>query len=126
MKKLTRKFYPYWDWECFHAGMYETTKEGVHPDTAKEIYREFLSDLGRFESAITRVFSEWPKSCEQFLTNPSINKIAWVGQASLCIATGLPAVFRGGFKLLTPEQQTAANEMASKHIKQWEAGHVGN
>ncbi len=111
----------HWEtWECVPAGMYETLPpKGMDADAAMESYREFLADLGRFESAIKRVMIEWPISCDQFLSNSSINRVAWIGQSSMCIATGIPACFRGGFRLLTEEQQNDANAMAEWYLQMW-------
>ena len=100
--------------------MYETTAPApMTSDKARNAYRIFLADLNRMESALKRVISEWPISCEQFLSNEHINRIAWLGQSSMCIETRVPACFRGGFRLLSPEQQEAANRMALKYLNTW-------
>ena len=114
-----RIFHTYPDWECHKAGFYATTVNGMTKDQCEEKYREFLSDLGRFESALQGVISEWKHSCEHYLTNSAMNRIAWLGQASACYATGIPAVFRGGFSLLSGDEQDAANSMALKYLNIW-------
>lgn len=116
-----KRIFHHWEkWECFRAGLYETAcPDGYTNETAKEAYREFLSDLPRFDAAIRRVLNEWPHSCQQFLTNEQINRVAWLGQASMCIDTGVPAIYRGGFGLLSPKQQQAANMLAQSHISKW-------
>ena len=88
-------------------------------DEARSMYAMFLSDLVWFESGLKRVISEWVHSCDQFLSNPSINRIAWLGQSSMHISTGVPCAFCGGFRLLGSEQQTAANELAGKYLQIW-------
>lgn len=122
MKKTTieRIYHPWWKWECYKAGFFNTTPPaGVDKTKAMEMYAEFLSDLGKFAKGMERVFNEWPRSCEQFLSNPSMNRIAWLGQAAMCIETGIPACFRGGFKLLNVSQQDAANELAKEYLERW-------
>lgn len=116
-----RRIYHHWEtWECFKAGFYETSPpDGMDADQATGAYRDFLADIARFNSAMARVLAEWPHSCEQFLSNPNINRIAWLGQSAMCIDTGVPSVFRGGFKLLTPQQQRAANRAAEIVLEQW-------
>jgi hypothetical protein len=84
------------------------------------MYADFLKDSPRFRRATRRVIASWPTSCEQFLSNSSINRIAWMGQASMCIETGTPATFRAGFKLLTLKQQQRANAIAQEAIELWE------
>ena len=115
------RIYHAWDkWECYRAGFYRTTApDGMTPESALASYAEFLRDTPRFESALARVTAEWEVSCEQFLSNENINRIAWLGQASMCIATGVPAVFRAGFKLLTESERQIANETAAIALRSW-------
>ena len=110
-----------WDkWECHKAGFYNTTPpKGMDKDQCKEAYRDFLADLSKFESGLEGVISEWKHSCEHYLTNAAMNRIAWLGQAAMCYATGIPAEFRGGFSLLTEKQQSEANELALKYLNIW-------
>jgi hypothetical protein len=65
------------------------------------------------------VITEWKHSCEHYLTNVAMNRIAWLGQAAVCYAHGIPNTFRGGYYLLTAEQQTAANETALVALNKW-------
>lgn len=117
---VTRIYHPWWDWECFKAGFYESSApEGMTPEQAENSYREFLSNLKDFGAGIELVMSEWPKSCEHFLTNASFNRVAWLGQTAMCVATGVPGCFRTGFKLLTQDQQTAADELAQQYLDDW-------
>lgn len=106
-------------WECVRAGMYSPADHLDH-DTAIRQYAEFLRDIQRFEAALQRVLTEWPISCEQFLSNDSINRVAWLGQAAMCIETGVPRLFRAGFKLLTDDEQRRANIAALKALFQWQ------
>lgn len=118
-----KRIYHTWDkWECYPAGFYETGKEGIEDDAAREMYREFLSDGPRFQRALERVLCEWPNSCEHYLTNESMNRIAWLGQASACIDMGLPSKYRSGYFLLSKEQQGAADATALEYLNKWLSG----
>lgn len=100
--------------------MYETAlPEPLTPEWAVMEYADFLRDIPRFEDALARVITEWPISCEQFLSNDSINRVAWLGQSSMCIATGVPRVFRGGFNLLDDAEQKLANVTAFEWLNVW-------
>ena len=99
--------------------MYETKTEGISADEAKIAYRDFLSNLPGFRSAMERVAREWPISCEHFLLSQDINRIAWLGQSAMCITTGISRAFRSGFMLLTGEQQRAANLEAEQFLNEW-------
>lgn len=115
-----RIFHTHDKWECHKAGFYNNfPKEGMTKAECEEAYRDFLSDIPRFEAALERVISEWKHSCEHYLTNSAMNRIAWLGQASACYAMGIPSAFRSGFFLLTNEQQTAANEAALRYLNKW-------
>lgn len=110
-----------WDkWECYRAGFYaERPPRGMSQDEGEAAYRDFLADIPRFEKTLQEVTSEWKHSCEHFLTNDRMNRIAWLGQASLAKALGMPSVCRGGYQLLTDEQKAAADAMALKYLNLW-------
>jgi len=114
-----RIFHTYDKWECHKAGFYANSKAGLSKDQCEEKYRELLANIPAFEKALNGVITEWKNSCEHYLTNEAMNRIAWLGQASLCYAEGIPAVFRGGFNLLTDDQQEAANITALKYLNLW-------
>lgn len=114
-----RIFHTYDKWECYKAGFYATTIENMTMEQCKNAYREFLSDLPRFADILEHVITEWKHSCEHYLTNGSMNRIAWLGQAAACYALGIPSTFRGGFSLLTESQQQAANEVALTYLNKW-------
>lgn len=115
------RVYHHWEkWECYKAGFYGTSPpHPMTPDEAREEYAIFLSDLDRFEHAVNEVFLKWPHSCDQFLTNENINRLAWIGQAAMCIETGVPSHFRGGFRMLSLHKQRLANAMAEKKLDEW-------
>ena len=121
-----RIFHTFDKWECHKAGFYNNSKDGLSKADGEEQYRSFLSDLGRFESALNSVITEWKHSCEHYLTNAAMNRIAWLGQAAMCYATGIPAVFRSGFFLLTEQEQQAANELALVYLNKWLASNDMN
>lgn len=114
-----KRIYHTWDkWECYPAGFYET-KGPFDDETCRDMYRDFLKDSNRFRSALQQVLIEWPRSCEHYLSNENMNRIAWLGQASMCIETGIPAAFRGGFNRLTEQEQTEANSIALETLNKW-------
>lgn len=115
----TRIFHTYDKWECYKAGFYNSKKEGITVEEGKQIYADFLSDLNKFENALNYIINNWKFSCEHYLTNKSMNRIAWLGQASVCYAKGIPNTYSGGFYLLNENQQKEANELALKYLNIW-------
>lgn len=108
-----------WDkWECYRHGFYaENPPNGV--EAGEKAYREFLADPARFEAALKIVTTEWPNSCEHFLTNDRMNRIAWLGQVSVAQALGIPSICRGGYTKLTATEQRTADELALQYLNRW-------
>lgn len=117
--KGNRIFHTYDKWECEKAGFYAPRVEGRSADECREMCRAFLADQDRFRAAATKVTEEWVHSCEHYLTNFAMNRIAWIGQAAMCYETGVPSRFCGGFNLLSREQQDTANSVALDVLNDW-------
>ena len=117
-----RIFHTYDKWECHKAGFYATTKDGMSKAQCEEAMRGLLADIPAFRKALRGVVTNWKHSCEHYLTNGAMNRIAWLGQAAACYAMGIPAVYRGGFYLLTSDQQAAANKAALTYLNKWLKG----
>lgn len=115
-----RIFHEWQDWECFPAGFYgDKPPKGMTAEECEESYKLFLSDIPRFEAALNRVLNEWKNSCEHYLTNDKMNRIAWLGQASMCLDTGVSSRFCGGYNLLTKDQKEAADRKAFEYLNIW-------
>lgn len=119
----TRIFHTFDKWECQKAGLYKQSVEGLSKEECEIKYAEFLRDLNLFKETAEEVVKEWKHSSEHYLTNKSMNRIAWIGQAAMCYKTGIPSKFCGGFNLLTPEEQDAANEVALVILNDWLDAH---
>ena len=116
------RIYHTWDkWECYPAGFYHPRppEKGMTTDQCKQMYAEFLRDTHRFSAALYRVITEWKHSCEHYLTNERMNRIAWLGQASMCIETGVSKFFCGGYFLLSEDEQRIADETALIYLNKW-------
>lgn len=107
-------------WECYLAGFYEERPpNGMTQDEGEEKYREFLADSTLFEKSLLEITSTWKNSCEHYLTNERMNRIAWLGQASVAHALGIPSCCRGGYHLLTDSQKQTADLLALKYLNIW-------
>ena len=114
-----RIFHTHDKWECHRAGFYAGSKEGMTKAECEEAYRAFLADIPRFTKALDGVILNWKYSCEHYLTNVAMNRIAWLGQAAACYEMGIPSTFRGGFFRLSEKEQEAANEAALGGLNKW-------
>lgn len=116
----SRIFHEWQDWECFPAGFYgDKPPKGMTVEDCEKKYRDFLSDTPLFESVLQRVITEWKNSCEHYLTNERMNRVAWLGQASMCLMYGIPSRFSAGYNLLTEDQKLFADVMAVKYLNKW-------
>lgn len=115
------RIYHTWDkWECYPAGFYENhPPKGLDDDDCERIYRELLSDISAFDKALFGVIQNWTNSCEHYLTNERMNRIAWLGQAALCFQHGIPSRYRGGYNLLSDDQKQAADKKALEWLNKW-------
>ncbi len=115
---MNRVFHPWDKWEDYRHGFYGGLE--YPKDNTLELYASLLKDLPKFESALKTIISEWKYSCEHNLTNESMNRIAYLGQASCALVYNVPHnVSMGGYNLLTPEEQAAADAMAKKYLDLW-------
>jgi hypothetical protein len=114
-----RIFHTFDKWECVAYNFYGTKVEGFKKDELEQKYADFFLDSELFAEVLELVTTEWKHSCEQYLTNTAMNRIAWLGQAAVARKHKIPAKFCGGFNLLTNEQQNTANEVALVYLNKW-------
>jgi hypothetical protein len=114
-----RIFHTFDKWECHKAGFYSSKKEGMTAEQCEQAYADYLSDEDRFREGLNGVINDWVNSCEHYLTNKAMNRIAWIGQAAMCYSTGIPSKFCSGFNLLTADQQDKANTIALEALNFW-------
>lgn len=119
-----KRIFHTWDkWECYPAGFYENRPPvDLTDEQALTEYGTFLRDIPTFKAALERVLQEWPNSCEHYLSNERMNRIAWLGQAAACIHSRVPSRFRGGYNRLTGEEKRAADLAALDALNAWLAG----
>jgi hypothetical protein len=120
MKKM---WHPYQLWEEFHAGMWRRL-----PLEMEEPYRtlaiKFTEDAYLYGYYMMRVVDCWKYSCEQNLTDMSLNRRAWLGHAACAFAFCCPEyLVRQAWWELTDEQRDAANAKADEAIAVWEERH---
>ena len=118
-----RIFHTYDKWECHKAGFYKSKKEGWTAEQCHNEYKKVLTNLELFEEVLKKVITEWVHSCEHYLTNKAMNRIAWLGQACVCYYSGVPSSYSGAWFELSEEEQEAANALALKYLNIWLDNH---
>lgn len=115
--KFDRVYHPYWDWEEVNFNMWGTVEN-------KKLWLnravKFTGDHKKYGRFMMRVVNEWKFSCENALTDYSLNQRAWVGHAAVAMAIGCPeSITREAWGLLTDEQRLLANKEADRAIDCW-------
>lgn len=119
-KQKIKRIYHTWDkWECYPSGFYENQAKGMTREECEKQYKKLFTDTNLFEKALNRVVTEWKNSCEHYLTNEKMNRIAWLGQASLCIEYGIPSCYRSGYFRLSKKEREVADKTALKYLNLW-------
>ena len=121
-KQIKRVYHHYLDWEEIDHNMW-----GEVRDRKKylKLTIEFTGDHRKYGRFMMRVIKEWPISCENALTDFSLNRKAWVGHAAVALALGVPEeITRQAWGHLTSEQQLLANKEADRAIQTWEHAYL--
>lgn len=122
--KLKRVYHPWTKWEETRYNMW-----GEALDHKEMLIKaiEFTGDHNLYGSFMLRVSKEWPISCENALTDYSINRKAWIGHAAVALAIKCPEdITRKAWGKLNNEQQLLANKKAKWAIRQWEDNYRKN
>lgn len=82
---------------------------------------KFTGDHELYGDAMYNVSNTWIISCENFLSNKSINRRAYLGHAACCFSYGWPEyLVRRAWWNLSEKQRKLADNKAEIAIKQWE------
>jgi hypothetical protein len=118
--RLQRIYHPYQLWEDYKAGFYDipSTKE-------KEVHKEkvvsFFRDTSRTEHYMRTVIKEWVVSFEHNFSNNNMNRVAYLGQAAVCLGMGIPCISTMyAWKFLSQNEMNLADCIAIKNIKKWD------
>ena len=112
---------PYWDWEDFNNGMYDTPALADMPELSKQA-ASLLSCAERFANACKQLINDWPIASAVNLTNLGTNRRAWLGQAACNFVAGVPEVAtRAACKELTEDQRRKANQIADEAIREYQS-----
>lgn len=114
-----RIFHTFDKWECHKAGFYASTKKDWTHEKCQEEFKRILSDQKLFSSILEKVIVEWKHSCEHYLTNKSMNRIAWLGQAAVCYYSGVPSRYSSAWFDIPEDIRNEANETALKYLNKW-------
>lgn len=122
--RFKRVYHPYWDWEEIDYNMWGTVSNRAAALSKAILFTGDHKKYGRF---MMRVVNEWKISCENALTDYSLNRKAWVGHAACALANAIPEdITRLAWGKLTDEQRLLANKEAERAIQHWEYHYAEN
>jgi hypothetical protein len=99
--------------------LYATKVEWKTKDQCEREFADFFLVSGLFEEVSAKVINEWKNSCEHYLTNKCMNRIARMWQASVCYETNIPRKYCWWWMLVDKKYQELNNEVALKAINKW-------
>jgi hypothetical protein len=116
---MKRLYHTYDEWECYPMGFYEARAPEMSDRAALARYANFLKDTTVLQIGLTNVLGKWKNSCEHYLTNVNMNRIAWLLSAAACVELGIPQRFRTAIKRLSKAEQDTANQAALYALNYW-------
>lgn len=115
---MKRTYHRYEKWECFNSGFFSNSIDDK--ENLKQHVVELFTDPTETEKQMNLVIEAWPFSCEQNLSNPSMNRIAWLGQAACCLYAEVPfKITMEAWSLVPKKFQDIADGIAQKIIDKY-------
>ena len=116
---MERIYHPYWLWEDYVNVFYDNSsgeQKKIHIEKCIEM---FNSEKLTIEN-MNFVVDNWKYSMEHNLSNPAINKIAYIGQSACCNYAKIPnSITMECWSKLSKEVQERANKNAIDSISRW-------
>lgn len=115
-----KRIYIPWDkWECYKNGLWRSLSK-EDETLYLQLAIEFTGNHVKYGNSMLDVIFLWPNSMLNFLTNPSINKRAYLGHCAACLAIGSPEyVTRLAWKELTDQQRNDADHIAQQTLNEY-------
>src|SRR5205814_4885913 len=83
-QKIKQQWIPYWEWEDYLNGMWSKGDESRLQEAI-----EFTGNWQLYGAAMLDVLFAWPRTMLNSLTNPSVNKRAFLGHCAVCFRLGI-------------------------------------
>lgn len=116
---MKRIYHPYWKWEDYKAGFYDNCSGERKAQLINKCIQMFNNEQLTIKY-MNLVIENWVYSCQHNLTNESLNKIAYIGQAACCLYGGVPStVTMEAWSMLDAKVQERANKEAEKVLNKW-------
>jgi len=119
MREIKQVYIPYWKWEDYKSGMWSIVPKDKEDEMLRKAIK-FTSDHKKYGRAMVEVVFKWRHTMSNSLTNPSINRFAFLGHCAVTYKLGIPEqITRKAWGFLTEQQRVLANNEAKKTIEKW-------
>ena len=113
-------YHPWHLWEDHKHGFYDNISGRDKKEMIEKAVQMF-TDSELTEICMLKVINERKYSCEHNLSNLSMNRIAYLGQAACCVFAGIPcSVTMEAWNKVSKEKRDIADSIAERLIKEWE------
>lgn len=117
---MERIYHRYELWEDYKAGFYDNVS-GKNKKLLIDKVVELFSDQELTRKFMQKVIDEWPYSCEHNLSNQSLNRVAYLGQAACCIYAGVTSsITMEAWRFVSKENRDKADKIASEILTNYE------
>jgi hypothetical protein len=113
-------YHPFNKWECYKNGMWNKVDKLTESKMLVDAI-EFTGNHLLYGNSMLDVVDVWEYSLENFLSNLSINRRAYIGHCAVSYELKIPEyITRMAWKELSEQQQILANKQADNTIRKWE------
>lgn len=117
---MERIYHHYEKWEDWKAGFYNACSGKIKEEKISKVIEMFNNEF-LTRKFMLKVIDEWVYSCEHNLSNLSLNRIAYIGQAACCLYSEIPcSVTMEAWSLLSKEVQDRSDLIANEILTLWE------
>lgn len=117
---MIRIYHRYELWECWRAGFF-WNDSGLSKQELKDKCIQFFLNKKLVEKYMRMVITKWPYSCEHNLTNESMNRVAWLGQAAACLYCKCPSpITMEAWRNIPQASRDEADKIAENIIAEYE------
>jgi hypothetical protein len=117
---MDRIYHRYENWECYKNGFFDNIS-GIEKTNLEKKVVEMFESSELTELNMRQVVLKWINSCEHNLSNISLNRVAWLGQAACCLYSKIPyKITMNHWRFLSKERQKISCDIAEKIIIEYE------
>lgn len=117
---MERIFHRYEYWECYKNGFFRNVSGKEKKELLQKVI-DLFQDAEKTKEYMLKVVNDWNYSCEHNLTNLSLNRVAWLGQAACCLYANIPySITMENWRNVSEDKRIIACKIAEEIIINYE------